>query len=316
MIILDLEWNRGYDQKPLDEILQIGAVRLDRLGGPITDVFNVYIRPVVHKKFDKGAKKLPSLRASLESELTFSGAMAAFRDWCGGDTECAAWGPGDLDTLEQNGSYWDVPIPPLRPVCDVQRAFSHQAGAEGQQIALWRAVEYCRIPDIFDYHDALSDVVYTAMVAQFLTDEALSWEPPPRLPGKGKLCDRPFPDQPQRKIGPLPDPMQVLDAPRARLRACPLCGKRSWITSWYPGNGREYLSSFCCEEHGRFLCSMTLSQPEDGLWQGRLTIPAATRERVWDYKTALCRTPHLCKGSSKKRHRRRSRCRGHRRGRP
>ena len=28
MIILDFEWNRGYDGKPLDEILQIGAVRL------------------------------------------------------------------------------------------------------------------------------------------------------------------------------------------------------------------------------------------------------------------------------------------------
>ena len=27
MIVLDLEWNRSYDKKPLDEILQIGAVR-------------------------------------------------------------------------------------------------------------------------------------------------------------------------------------------------------------------------------------------------------------------------------------------------
>ena len=28
MIVVDLEWNRGYDKTPLDEILQIGAVRL------------------------------------------------------------------------------------------------------------------------------------------------------------------------------------------------------------------------------------------------------------------------------------------------
>ena len=40
MIVLDLEWNRGYDKKPLDEVLQIGAVRMDGLGGPITDTFN------------------------------------------------------------------------------------------------------------------------------------------------------------------------------------------------------------------------------------------------------------------------------------
>ena len=32
MIVLDLEWNRGYDKKPLDEVLQIGAVRMDWAG--------------------------------------------------------------------------------------------------------------------------------------------------------------------------------------------------------------------------------------------------------------------------------------------
>ena len=32
MIVLDLEWNRGYDKKPLNEILQIGAVRVEQIG--------------------------------------------------------------------------------------------------------------------------------------------------------------------------------------------------------------------------------------------------------------------------------------------
>ena len=40
MIVLDLEWNRGYDKKPVNEILQIGAVRTEGLGGPILDTFN------------------------------------------------------------------------------------------------------------------------------------------------------------------------------------------------------------------------------------------------------------------------------------
>ena len=59
MIIWDLEWNRGYDRTPLDEILQIGAVRVAGLGGPVLDTFNAYIRPAVHKKFDPGARRLP-----------------------------------------------------------------------------------------------------------------------------------------------------------------------------------------------------------------------------------------------------------------
>lgn len=64
MVILDLEWNRGYDNTPLDEILQIGAVRVEYLGGPVTDMFNAYIRSTVHKKFDLGAKQLPDLQIS------------------------------------------------------------------------------------------------------------------------------------------------------------------------------------------------------------------------------------------------------------
>ena len=62
MIILDLEWNQGYDKTVLDEVLQIGAVRVDRLGGPITDIFCAFIRPRVHKKMKQMARYLPELR--------------------------------------------------------------------------------------------------------------------------------------------------------------------------------------------------------------------------------------------------------------
>ena len=84
MIILDLEWNRGYDKNPLDEILQIGAVRLDRPGGPITGTFNAFIRPRVHKKLNRAAKALPEVKASQTSDLDFPTAYGRFLAWCGG----------------------------------------------------------------------------------------------------------------------------------------------------------------------------------------------------------------------------------------
>ena len=55
MIVMDLEWNRSYDKKKLDEILQIGAVRTAYPGGPILSTFSVFIKPRVHKRFDPGA---------------------------------------------------------------------------------------------------------------------------------------------------------------------------------------------------------------------------------------------------------------------
>ena len=65
MIIFDLEWNRGYDKTPLEEILQIGAVRIERMGGPIVDSFCIFIRPCVHKKLNRTAKYLPELQAAM-----------------------------------------------------------------------------------------------------------------------------------------------------------------------------------------------------------------------------------------------------------
>ena len=56
MIIYDLEWNHGYKPRLPDEILQIGAVKVDRLGGRIIDTFNAYIHPVVYKKLYHKAK--------------------------------------------------------------------------------------------------------------------------------------------------------------------------------------------------------------------------------------------------------------------
>ena len=172
MIIWDLEWNRGYDRTPLDEILQIGAVRVAGLGGPVLDTFNAYIRPAVHKKFDPGARRLPGLQDSRSSDLDFAGAMERFRTWCGGETEFASWGSGDLDTLTRNCRYWGAPSLTMEKCYDLQTAFSYVLGAD-RQIALWRAVEHCQIPDLFPFHDALYDSLYTSVIGCWLTPESL-----------------------------------------------------------------------------------------------------------------------------------------------
>lgn len=44
MIVLDLEWNQPFGGRRMEEIIQIGAVRLARPGGPVVDAFNTHIR--------------------------------------------------------------------------------------------------------------------------------------------------------------------------------------------------------------------------------------------------------------------------------
>lgn len=304
MIILDLEWNRGYDTRRLNELLQIGAVRVEGPEGPILDVFNVYIRPSVHKKFDLGAKKLPELQQSLHSDLDFPQALERFRTWCGEETEFAVWGNDDLQILTENCKYWSLePIVP-QVTYDLQTAFSHIAGAEGRQIALWRAVDYLRIPDIFCYHNALNDAVYTAMVSRCLTREDLTRVPPP-LPPLPEFSPLPFPAQPRLRLGPVSAPENILDAPGARKTACPLCGAEAWVQQWVGPTGQQYYAVFSCADHGRFLRRLTVTRLPDGQWKGRASIPEITPQLIQSYQAARKKPAvYLCKGLKHKRRRR------------
>lgn len=313
MIVLDLEWNRSYDKKALDEILQIGAVRVEALGGPIADTFNIFIRPRIHKRFDPGAKKLPELKASIESTVEFPEALERFRAWCGGETAFAAWGCGDdFKALKQNCDYWKLPPISVESVCDLQTAFSYQIGS-GQQVALWRAVEYCGIPDVFDYHNALCDAMYTALVAGWITPEALAYRPAPRkaarrLPSP-RLSRLPFSRQPRRKVGPLPSAEDVLNSRAGRQPACPLCGRTGMVSRWsfVPPKGGEisrvYYAVFCCPAHGRFLCRLTLTPLEDGTWVGRRAVPLLTAEVKREHEASRRGGVYICRGLKGKRRR-------------
>lgn len=312
MIILDLEWNRGYDKTPLDEILQIGAVRLERLGGPILDTFDVYIRPAVHKKFDFGAKNLPELQASRSSELDFPAAMALFRAWCGEERVYGAWGGGDLAILDASCAYWKVPAPTMEKVLDLQTAFAYLVGT-GQQIALWRAAAYCQIPDTFTFHNALNDALYTAILGGWLTREALDYVPvraPRRRRPSLKLSPLPFSRPPRQTLGPFPSAAGALDSKKCRRPPCPICGAKGCVHQWcsaHPseeGGPRQYLSLFSCPEHGRFLCRLTLIPLEDGTWRGRRTVPVITPELIQEYTAACQGSVHTCRGRRRRTSRR------------
>lgn len=309
MIVLDLEWNQGYDKKPLSEILQIGAVRIEELGGPVVGVFNACIRPTVYKKFDPVAKRLPEKKKFRSSHVRFPGAAEAFRSWCGGETAFAGWGVGDVEVLNENCRYWGLAPFEVEAVYDFQRAFGHAVGAD-QQIALWRAAEYCGIPDIFDYHSAVNDAMYTALLSAWITPEDLAYRPEPAPPRRRRLALRmsklPFPKQPRQKVGPLPTPADVLNAKSGRNPACPLCGQRYSVARWFTpapeeGGAGQYYSVFTCPEHGRFLCRMALSQGADGQWWGRWSIPGITPELKQEYAAALEGSVHICRGPGRRR---------------
>lgn len=182
MIVLDLEWNQPFGGRRMEEIIQIGAVRLARPGGPVVDAFNAHIRPSIYRKLSPVAKKLPESAQALTSELDFPAAYQAFLDWCGEDTLWAEWGAQDHGVLAANAAYWKLPAPPVTACIDLQAAFCRtlEIGL-GRRIALEQAAEYCGLPLIYEFHNALHDALYAALITAWLTESSLL--PAHRAPG-------------------------------------------------------------------------------------------------------------------------------------
>lgn len=303
MIVMDLEWNSGYGKAPLEEILQIGAVRVDGPGGRITDTFSVFVRPRVHKKMNRTAKALPELRASLDAKLDFPAALALFTDWCGGDTEFAGWGGDDLVVLRQNCAFWRLPVPKVTRQTDFQAAFSLLVGTN-QGVALSRAVEYCGIPDTFTFHNALNDAMYTALVSAWTGPETLALLALAKE--TRRLADAPpFPAPPPRRTGPYAGPQAALNGRGCRRQRCPLCGTSLWVRRWHPADGSRYFAEFRCPVHGRFPCRLTLSPTGDGQWQAVSAVPAVTPELLQDFDRAFRSGSVCCKGGTRRKKRRR-----------
>lgn len=302
MIILDLEWNRSYDKIALEEILQIGAVRIDRLGGRILDTFSVFIRPSVHKKLNRTAKTLPELRSALDSSIRFPAALRAFQDWCGSETVFADWGGDDFEVLRQNCAYWKLPAPKPVQLLNLQAAFSLRVGTN-QGVALYRAVEYCGIPDVFTFHNALNDAMYTALVSAWIRPETLSLLALPKE--VRRLADGPeFPPQPRRQVGPYPSLQAALSGKGARRQSCPLCGEPVWVRRWYAAAPDRYYADIRCRDHGSFLCRLTLSPAEEGQWRGRVSVPQVTPALLREFGGALHQGPVECRGGPRRKKRR------------
>ena len=106
-IIFDLEWNNAYNyktQKGMNEIIEIGAVKLDsRLG--IVDTFKQLIKPRLSKKLGGRFKNLTniSMEEINENGIDFDDAFSDFARWGRGENNIfLSWSKSDLYTLVDN----------------------------------------------------------------------------------------------------------------------------------------------------------------------------------------------------------------------
>ena len=305
MIVLDLEFNSGWYSVNMEEILQIGAVKIDYPGGPIKSAFNAYIRPSVHKRLSPIARLLPEVQSSMDSPLDFRQAFALFLDWVGDERVCAEWGRNDVRVLFKNACYWGLEAKLPDYCVDLQTAFGRTVDAKNG-LPLSRAVEYCGIPDSFVFHDALNDAMYTALVTRYidertlkdcafaLTERDIHPVIPPKQPKKN-----------QTRSGPFDSRKQALSSRSSRRVACPECGTVLCVNEWATQDGTVFYARCSCGGH-KFIRRLRMMEAPDGrFWTYTDTISWSS-DNVKLLSAAQNYARHTCAPDKSPRRRRRS----------
>lgn len=304
VIVIDLEWNSGlYTKIRLDEILQIGAVKVDLERRLIVDSFNAYIHPAIHKRYSPAVDQLPDLALSENAQLDFPTAFARFVNWCGGDTLFASWGNSDLNVLIQNRDYHKLDAPLPTTFLDLQMAFDHYIGC-GNNLALERAAEYCLVPDSFDPHNALYDAMTAWVVADFVPTNLLldavreAGQPLP----KGQKA---LPRRKELWRGPFASHDLTLTNRGCRRANCPACAAVNRVGQWYLADDGRYYSRFTCRGcGGQYLLRLEVFQDKRGRFWGNSAVLPLTRSRLAFFQSLTQTTPI---STAKKRSRRHSR---------
>lgn len=285
-IVMDLEWNQpvsfqssAYKQvgdKLLFEIIQIGAVKLDRRF-KIADQADILITPTYYKRLHPYVRKMTKLTpADLESKPSFPDAMAQFLEFCGKDAVLCTWGADDVSVLRQNADCFGIQGE-LPKTYNIQRYFAEAFKLGNSQRALKSAMEQLGIEEEEDraFHHALHDAYYTALVLKKLPDpkKILEYEQEPRQFGH-TAARRQF-----RITHTVPTVSAGLKHKDVVQPACPTCGQPAPLTTeLIPQAPGRYIALCKCKKHGPFLVKLRFA-PLKGTQKGmNLSVSPASRQ--------------------------------------
>lgn len=262
-IVLDLEWNQSSQKKQKEnrafpfEIVEIGAVKLDQEKN-IISTYNQLIKPQVYLKMHYMTQKIVHLDMNeLEEGKEFPLVMKDFIDWCGPDFTFCTWGTLDLLELQRNMQFYDlVPLSegPLKYL-DIQKLFSIAFEDEKTRRTLEYAVDYLGIEKRGEFHRALSDAYYTALVFQKIND--------PHAESHVSFDVFHVPADKEKEIHVVFDNyakyisrefknknLAIADREVASTR-CYICGKNARKkVRWFSVNGKHYFCLAYCSDHG------------------------------------------------------------------
>lgn len=111
IVVFDLEatcWEQQqFTEKKGNEIIEIGAIRIDKDSGEIINEFNIFVKPVVNPKLTQYCTNLTSIeQKDVDTAIEFAPAMEAFNDWLNlsDDEYIMSWGYYDRNQIQRESS--------------------------------------------------------------------------------------------------------------------------------------------------------------------------------------------------------------------
>ncbi len=174
-IVVDLEttcWEVGTETER-QEIIEIGAVRLERPGLAIPERFSRFVRPKDDPIITDFCRKLTSIaQEDVDKAPPFPAALSEFLTWAGRKPfRLASWGMFDLEQLERECLRHKIPMPPvlLRHI-DIRGLFAQRRGIEPCRMT--EALGMLKIPLEGTLHRGVDDAENGAKLARVLLQDA------------------------------------------------------------------------------------------------------------------------------------------------
>lgn len=260
---MDLEWNQCPEGKRKEvegipfEIIEIGAVKLnDQL--EIVDEFSEKIKPQVYKQMDQHVGEIiQTTMEDIQDCRYFSQVAEDFLLWCGENFVFCTWGTMDLTELQRNMAYYKMAALSQKPFFyyDVQKLFEVFFDEEKATRNLAFAVDYFHFEHKEEFHTAISDARYTALIMKKFDKKKIK---------KYQTIDCfHYPKTSQDEISisfasysqfismGYPGKEALMNAQRVKEVKCCVCDKKAARKiDWFTNNSKNYYGLFLCREHG------------------------------------------------------------------
>jgi 3'-5' exoribonuclease 1 len=177
-IIVDLEatcWEKG-TRPGRQEIIEIGAVRLDANVGPASEEFACFVRPLIRPILRAFCERLTGIsQKDVDQAALFPVAFERFLNWIGPKRfVLCSWGAYDLNQFRIDCRRHNIPFPmTFENHINLKKEFARLKGLRPMGMAA--ALRYLKLPLEGQHHRGIDDARNIARIAQIvlpkITDE-------------------------------------------------------------------------------------------------------------------------------------------------